>query len=196
MKRMAMVLVLVLLMVLCAGCGAEKAAGDNGGGEAVPTAAEAAEAEEAPAETPEPTAEPTPEPTAEPTPEPTATPEPAPQSGSFKAGDYTLYYEVVARDRVAEVVGDLERYADTEGVDMEKNRLFYIHYTSAKKDGKEVRLANAVFGISFGNVRFTVDGKVYTQPSILMSSGTQTYLSYLIVPAETPDTAAVSIRYN
>ena len=29
-----------------------------------------------------------------------------------------------------------------------------------------------------------------------MSSGTQTYLSYLIVPAETPDTAAVSIRYN
>ena len=192
MKRMAMVLVLVLLMVLCAGCGAEKAAGDNGGGEAVPTAAEAAEAEEAPAETPEPT----PEPTAEPTPEPTATPEPAPQSGSFKAGDYTLYYEVVARDRVAEVVGDLERYVDTEGVDMEKNRLFYIHYTSAKKDGKEVRLANAVFGISFGNVRFTVDGKVYTQPSILMSSGTQTYLSYLIVPAETPDTAAVSIRYN
>ena len=188
MKRMAMVLVLVLLMVLCAGCGAEKAAGDNGGGEAVPTAAEAAEAEEALAETPEPTAEPTPE--------PTATPEPAPQSGSFKAGDYTLYYEVVARDRVAEVVGDLERYVDTEGVDMEKNRLFYIHYTSAKKDGKEVRLANAVFGISFGNVRFTVDGKVYTQPSILMSSGTQTYLSYLIVPAETPDTAAVSIRYN
>ena len=192
MKRMAMVLVLVLLMVLCAGCGAEKAAGDNGGGEAVPAAAEAAEAEEAPAETPEPT----PEPTAEPTPEPTATPEPAPQSGSFKAGDYTLFYEVVARDRVAEVVGDLEKYADTEGVDMENNRLFYIHYTSAKKDGKEVRLANAVFGISFGNVRFTVDGKVYTQPSILMSSGTQTYLSYLIVPAETPDTAAVSIRYN
>ncbi len=188
MKRMAMVLVLVLLMALCAGCGAEKAAGDNGGGEAVPAAAEAAEAEEAPAETPEPTAEPTPE--------PTATPEPAPQSGSFKAGDYTLYYEVVARDRVAEVVGDLEKYVDTEGVDMEKNRLFYIHYTSAKKDGKEVRLANAVFGISFGNVRFTVDGKVYTQPSILMSSGTQTYLSYLIVPAETPDTAAVSIRYN
>ncbi len=188
MKRMAMVLVLVLLMALCAGCGAENAAGDNGGGEAVPAAAEAAEAEEAPAETPEPTAEPTPE--------PTATPEPAPQSGSFKAGDYTLYYEVVARDRVAEVVGDLERYVDTEGDDMEKNRLFYIHYTSAKKDGKEVRLANAVFGISFGNVRFTVDGKVYTQPSILMSSGTQTYLSYLIVPAETPDTAAVSIRYN
>ena len=192
MKRMAMVLVLVLLMTLCAGCGAEKAAGDNGGGEAVPAAAEAAEAEEAPAETPEPT----PELTAEPTPEPTATPEPAPQSGSFKAGDYTLFYEVVARDRVAEVVGDLEKYVDTEGVDMEKNRLFYIHYTSAKKDGKEVRLANAVFGISFGNVRFTVDGKVYTQPSILMSSGTQTYLSYLIVPAETPDTAAVSIRYN
>ena len=192
MKRMAMVLVLVLLMTLCAGCGAEKAAGDNGGGEAVPAAAEAAEAEEAPAETPEPT----PELTAEPTPEPTATPEPAPQSGSFKAGDYTLFYEVVARDRVAEVVGDLEKYVDTEGVDMENNRLFYIHYTSAKKDGKEVRLANAVFGISFGNVRFTVDGKVYTQPSILMSSGTQTYLSYLIVPAETPDTAAVSIRYN
>lgn len=184
MKRMAMVLVLVLLMTLCAGCGAEKAAGDNGGGEAVPAAAEAAEAEEAPAETPEPT------------PEPTATPEPAPQSGSFKAGDYTLFYEVVARDRVAEVVGDLGKYVDTEGVDMENNRLFYIHYTSAKKDGKEVRLANAVFGISFGNVRFTVDGKVYTQPSILMSSGTQTYLSYLIVPAETPDTAAVSIRYN
>ena len=157
MKRMAMVLVLVLLMALCAGCGAEKAAGDNGGEEAVPAAAEAAEA---PAETPEPTAEPTPEPTAEPTPEPTATPEPAPQSGSFKAGDYTLYYEVVARDRVAEVVGDLERYVDTEGVDMEKNRLFYIHYTSAKKDGKEVRLANAVFGISFGNVCFTVDGTV------------------------------------
>jgi len=185
MKRMAMVLVLILLMGLCVGCGAEKAAADNGGGEAAPAAAGAAEA---PAETPEPTAEPTPE--------PTPTPEPKPQTGSFKAGSYTIFYEVVARDRVGEVVGDLEQYADTEGVDMEKNRLFYIHYTSAQKDGKEERLASAIFGISFNNVRFTVDGKEYTQPSILMSSGTQTYLTYLLVPADTPDTAAVAIRYK
>ena len=114
----------------------------------------------------------------------------------FEAEGYTIYYEVVPQDRVEEVVGDLAQYVDTDGIDLEKNRLFYIHYTSAEQNGEEVQMGKIWRSISWGAITFTVDGVDYRQPSILMSSGTQTYITYLFVPAETPDDAPVSLKYQ
>ena len=114
----------------------------------------------------------------------------------FEADGYKIYYEVVPQDRVEEVVGDLAQYVDTDGIDLEKNRLFYIHYTSAEQNGEEVQMGKIWRSISWGAITFTVDGVDYRQPSILMSSGTQTYITYLFVPAETPDDAPVSLKYQ
>ena len=114
----------------------------------------------------------------------------------FEADGYKIYYEVVPQDRVEEVVGDLAQYVDTDGIDLEKNRLFYIHYTSAEQNGEEVQMSKIWRSISWGAITFTVDGVDYRQPSILMSSGTQTYITYLFVPAETPDDAPVSLKYQ
>jgi len=114
---------------------------------------------------------------------------------SFKAEGYTIYYEAVPEDKVDEVIGDLVEFIDTDGVDMEQNRLFYIHYTGAEQNGQEVQLSTIWRSISWGKILFTVDGVDYRQPSILMSSGTQTYITYLFVPAGTPDNADVSIKY-
>lgn len=118
------------------------------------------------------------------------------ENPSFEAGGYTITYEVVAQDQVDAVVGDLAQWVDTEGVDMEANRLLYIHYTSATQNGEEMQLGRVFMGLSWGNLVFTVDGVDYTQDSLLMSSGTQTYLTYLFVPADTPDDVAVSIQYK
>ena len=118
------------------------------------------------------------------------------ENPSFEADGYTISYEVVAQDQVDAVVGDLAQWVDTEGVDMEANRLLYIHYTAATKGGEEMHLGKVFMGLSWGNLVFTVDGVDYTQDSLLMSSGTQTYLTYLFVPADTPDDAAVSIQYK
>lgn len=114
----------------------------------------------------------------------------------FEAEGYKIFYEAVPQDKVEEVVGDLAQYVDTDGVDMETNRLFYIHYTSAQQNGEEVQIGKIWRSISWGAITFTVDGVDYRQPSILMSSGTQTYITYLFVPAETPDDAPVSLRYQ
>lgn len=119
----------------------------------------------------------------------------AEDENKFTAGGYTIWFEVVPQDQVEAVVGSLAQYAKTEGEDMEANRLLFIHYTKAEIDGKEVRMGSALISLSMGQARFNVDGTEYTQSSLLMNSGTQLFLTYLIVPAETADDAAVSISY-
>ena len=112
-----------------------------------------------------------------------------------EADGYTISYEVVAQDQVDQVVGDLAQYINTEGVDMQKTRLLYIRYISAEKEGQEVKLGSALMNTDRGKFVFCVDGTEYTQTSLLMNTGTQTFLTYLFVPAETIDDADVSIKY-
>ncbi len=191
MKRMVAILLSAALLVsLCACSGGQSSSAKPSAGEKEETAEaeapeekaqeEASSAEEAPAE----------EPAEEPVEEPAE-----PEMKFFKAEGYTIYYEVVTTDRVGEVIGDLVEFIDTDDVDMEQNRLFYIHYTAAEKDGQAVELSTIWRSISWGKILFTVDGIDYRQPTILMSSGTQTYITYLFVPADTPEDADVSIKY-
>ncbi|MBR3430431.1 MAG: hypothetical protein IKG87_10065 [Clostridia bacterium] len=113
----------------------------------------------------------------------------------FEAEGYTICYEVVPQDRVEEVVGSLAQYAKSDDMDMEKSKLLYIHYTAAKQNDQEMHLGSVIFSLSKKNLLFIVDGIEYTQTSMLINSGTQTYITYLIVPIETTDDAEVSIQY-
>lgn len=109
--------------------------------------------------------------------------------------EYKVYYEIVPQAEHEQVVGDLEQFVKNEGVDMEKNRVFYIRYTGAEEDGQEVKMSSIWRDISWSKLVFSVGGTDYQQPSILMSTGTQVYITYLFVPNNTPDDVSVSISY-
>ncbi len=114
----------------------------------------------------------------------------------FEWDGTTYTYEVVTEDKIEEIVGTLSQYAQTEGADMEANKLFYLHYISAEKDGQQLNLGRAVMNLPLANIRFIVNGIEYIQTGILMSSGRGIFLTYLIVPADTTDDAEVSIEYR
>lgn len=119
----------------------------------------------------------------------------AAEEKSFNADGFVIYYEVVPQDQVDQVVGDLAKYVDTEGMDPATTRLLYIHYTRIEVDGENQHMGRVFMNLSWSAFKFTVDGKEYTSDSMLMSSGTQTFLTCLFVPVETPDDAEVSIKY-
>ena len=84
----------------------------------------------------------------------------------------------------------------TDGLDMEANRILYIHYISVVMDGEELALARSLMGLSVGRFIYTIDGKDYSESGLLMNTGTQLFLTALVVPAETPDDVEVTARYQ
>ncbi|MDR0841691.1 MAG: hypothetical protein LBN26_09990 [Christensenellaceae bacterium] len=128
---------------------------------------------------------------------PLPSPEPTPEAEKpfFMANEYKVYYEIVPQAAYEQVVGDLAQYVDNNGVNMDKDRVFYIRYTGAEEDGQEVKMSSIWRNISWSKLVFSVGGTDYKQPSILMSTGTQVYITYLFVPNNTPDNVSVSIRY-
>ena len=144
--------------------------------------------------TTEPTAaSPSPSPAVTPTPSPDPAPEAEPLF--FAAKEYTVYYEAVPQNRQEEEVGTLADYIDTEEVDMERNRIFYIRYTGAEKDGETIRMGSVWSNIPWYKIVFSVGGTDYQQSSLLINSGTDLYITYLFVPIDTPDDVPVSINY-
>lgn len=128
---------------------------------------------------------------------PSPSPEPTPEAEKpfFMVKEYKVYYEIVPQAEYEQVVGDLEQFVKSDGVDMEKNRVFYIRYNGAEEDGQEVKMSSIWRDISWSKLVFSVGGTDYQQPSILMSTGTQLYITYLFVPNSTSDDVSVSISY-
>ena len=111
--------------------------------------------------------------------------------------DGTVYsYESGTLDKLADVVDGLSQYVSTDGADMSANRLFFIHYLSAEKDGQQLNIGRAVMNLPLAQIRFIVNGIEYIETGVLMSSGRGVYLTCLIVPADTADDAEVSIEYR
>lgn len=117
-------------------------------------------------------------------------------AGTFTLDGTVYTYETGTLDKLADVVDGLSQYVNTDGVDMNANRLFFIHYLSAEKDGQQLNIGRAVMNLPLAQIRFIVNGVEYIETGVLMSSGRGVYLTALIVPADTTDDAAVSIEYR